>query len=279
MPLTQKQCASIHDFFKNKTVLIAGTSSGIGAAVTHFLAEIPCRLILLSRNAVESKTHIHDTSKASIEAYDCDLRDSEALRLTLDGARKPVEPDIVLFSVGVSMFEEIEHTNESVFKELMESNFYSFVYLYKYLLPALRQKKGKLCVISSIQSIIGVQFHGAYVSAKHALTGFLKVIELETPELTIIEILPGWIKDTNIRKNAIDGQGKSLTVRSQHEHQDRSTVELSHARNAILMSFIQKKRKVFLPHFWRFIPFLQFATPKYLKSLILKRNKKESKVE
>jgi 3-hydroxybutyrate dehydrogenase len=71
------------------------------------------------------------------------------------------------------------------------------------VLPGMRQRGfGRIVNIGSIHSLVASAYKSAYVSAKHGLLGFSKVIALETAEteITINTICPSYVKTPLVEK-------------------------------------------------------------------------------
>ena len=66
---------------------------------------------------------------------------------------------------------------------------------------------------------MGIPKHTGYSAAKHAVQGFLEALELEVGSaVRFLNVMPGWIKGTDLRANAFGGDGGPLAAaRGQQE--------------------------------------------------------------
>ena len=86
--------------------------------------------------------------------------------------------------------------------------------------PSLESEKssGTIVSISTAQAFIGFPKATFYSASKHALKGFLEGLELETKgKIQFINVYLGWIKETNLRANAIGPNGEKIGD-SHHKH-------------------------------------------------------------
>ena len=63
--------------------------------------------------------------------------------------------DIVVLNAGVGMHNFFHKTDDmSVYKKLMDINFFGYLYCTKYAFPALKQSKGSIVVVSSVSGAV-----------------------------------------------------------------------------------------------------------------------------
>ena len=158
----------------------------------------------------------------------------------------------------------------------MNTNYMGSVYCLHYALPHLKHSKGKIISCSTGQAIMGFPNHSGYVASKHALHGFLSTIRMENKkEITVLEAVLSWIKDTNLRANSFGVDGKK------HEGPTRKHTTEAVSLNrciATLVTAIEKDLDVvYIPKKLSFIPFLKLFFNKYLEKKVseaIKENKK-----
>ena len=97
-----------------------------------------------------------------------------------------------------SIFKDL---NLSVFKKVMQVNFWGTVYCTKYALPYILKSKGSIVGVSSIAGHKGLPGRTAYSASKFALQGFLESLRIENLKnnLHVLIISPGFTS-SNIRK-------------------------------------------------------------------------------
>jgi short-subunit dehydrogenase len=208
-------------FFKDKIVWITGASSGIGEALAYEFSKQEAKLIISSRDEMEldrvKKNCSHSPENIFVLPVDLtDQRDIESKAVR--ALNKWGAVDYLILNAGIAARDFVENTNMSVFRLVMNTNYFGPVALTKAMLPSmLRVKKGNIVVVSSLSGKFGVPKLSAYSASKHALHGFFESLRMEIRKtgLTISFIIPGFI-NTPILKKAIDGSGnitgKNLAV-------------------------------------------------------------------
>lgn len=199
----------------NKLVWITGASSGIGQALALEFARHKYRLLLSARRkeALEQTASLcHNAGSPHCEAVVLDMTDAAAISAT---AQKVLEKhgkvDILVNNAGLSQRSLIKDTDVSVYRDLMEANFFGVVHLTQALLPAWRQSGGQVVVISSLTGKFATPFRAGYAASKHALHGYFDALRAEHHKegLGVSIICPGFIK-TNLSKKALTGNGSPL---------------------------------------------------------------------
>ena len=85
-----------------------------------------------------------------------------------------------MLNAGVSAhfrFDEIQ--DMSLYRKMMDINFFGYVYCTKYALPYLKKTFGQIIVLSSISGEVGLPYRTAYCSSKFAVTGFFEALRIE----------------------------------------------------------------------------------------------------
>ena len=116
--------------------------------------------------------------------------------------------DILINNAGISMRSIFNNLNLSVFKKVMQVNFWGTVYCTKYALPYILKSKGSIVGVSSIAGHKGLPGRTAYSASKFALQGFLESLRIENLKnnLHVLIISPGFTS-SNIRRKALQGDG------------------------------------------------------------------------
>lgn len=168
-----------------KTVLIVGSSHGIGyACAKKFLAE-GYRVMALSRT---------ECVLAGVKNYLCDVSDPEKLGETLDlVAQEAPSLDFFIYSAGFSMASPLEHVESADYRYLFEVDFFGFTECLRRLIAPLRHACGAACVISSLGSVALIPFDSYYTAAKAALNAFCLALqaELRPRGVRVFSVLPG----------------------------------------------------------------------------------------
>lgn len=174
-----------------KTIVITGASSGIGEQVAKLLANFHVHMILVARRGEklqEMKWEL-ETRAAKVSIFRADLRDSAEM----DGflaflVQQPDGIDIVVSNAGISIRRPIMDSLDRYhdFTRTMAINYFAPVKLLLAIIPQLKQKKGHIINVSTINtSLVPIPFWAAYQASKSAFDTWFRSA---APELNAMEI-------------------------------------------------------------------------------------------
>ena len=181
-----------------RTVLITGTSTGIGLAATVELAKRGWRVFATMRNtgkrAVLEEALQAAGAGANVEISALDVTSTasigDAVAHVLE--RTGGSLDAVVHNAGVAAGGAFEDIPEAELRRVMDTNFFGVMELTRALLPTFRkQRKGRVVVVSSESAFTGQPANSIYVASKWAIEGWAESLAFEvTPfgiELALIE--------------------------------------------------------------------------------------------
>ena len=137
--------------------------------------------------------------------------DFEALPEIVRAARSwRGDVDCLIHCAGVSQRSLAVDTEFSVYRTLMEVNFFAPLRLTQLVLPAMiARRSGQSAIVSSVAGKIGVPLRTGYCAAKHACVGYFHALraEVETAYgVGVSVILPGSVR-THVAINALTANG------------------------------------------------------------------------
>jgi short-subunit dehydrogenase len=196
--------------FETKTAWVTGASSGIGEALALGLAERGAWVILSGRR-VEALESVAARAGGQTLILPFETTNLEALPDIVDRAiawRGGV--DLLINNAGVTQRSLALDTDFSVYRTIMEIDYFAPVRLTQLVLPHMVARgSGHLAVISSIAGKVGVPLRTAYCSAKHAVVGYFDALraEIETAYgVGVSVVTPGSVA-TAVAHNALSGSG------------------------------------------------------------------------
>ena len=154
-----------------KVVLITGASSGIGLACATHLHDRGFLVVGASRRATpdvpwSSITMDVDGDASTQAGVERLLRDHGGI-------------DAVVTCAGWGLAGSVEQTPITQAKAQMETNFFGTVRTVTAALPSLRDRSGRIVVMSSIGGLIGLPFQAFYSASKFALEGWAEALAWE----------------------------------------------------------------------------------------------------
>jgi NAD(P)-dependent dehydrogenase (short-subunit alcohol dehydrogenase family) len=154
-----------------KVVLITGSSAGIGRACAERLTRNGNSVIGASRRFVAGNAW---------PSISMDVDDDASVT---DGVAQVVREhgglDAVVTCAGWGLAGSIEQTTMEDAKAQLETNFFGTVRVVRAALPTLRERHGRVIVMSSIGGVIGLPFSGYYSASKFALEGWAEALAWE----------------------------------------------------------------------------------------------------
>ena len=198
--------------FQGRRVWITGASSGIGEALAVAFHQAGAKLILSARREDELKrVQTLCGGELNTRILPMDVTDSAALSEKIQRALGIFSGiDVLVLNAGISQRSLTRDTDESVYRRLMEVNFFASETMTRAVLPSmLAQKKGHMVVISSVAGKFGVPLRSGYSASKFALHGFFEALRAEEERngVNVTMVCPGYIR-TEISLSALRGDGR-----------------------------------------------------------------------
>lgn len=183
-----------------KTVIVTGSTSGIGLGIAESFAQAGNRLVL---NGIESPDETKDLVSKVKALSGTEVIYSDADLSTVSGCHALVDQtlerfggvDIVVNNAGIQHKALVQEFPEEKWRKVLALNLEAAFYIAQRVLPHMyKQKWGRLIHISSAHGLVASTQKAAYVAAKHGLMGLSKVIALEAAGQGVTSncICPGW---------------------------------------------------------------------------------------
>jgi NAD(P)-dependent dehydrogenase (short-subunit alcohol dehydrogenase family) len=152
-------------------VLITGASSGIGRTCAEHLTDRGFLVVGASRRT---------TPDVPWPQVVMDVDDDTS---TVDGVHQVVRDhggiDAVVTCAGWGLAGSVEQTPIADARAQMETNFFGTVRTVQAALPTLRERRGRIVLMSSIGGVIGLPFQAYYSAGKFALEGWAEALAWE----------------------------------------------------------------------------------------------------
>ncbi|MBY6002546.1 SDR family oxidoreductase [Salipiger bermudensis] len=164
--------------FENKTVIVTGASSGIGAATARRFGREGANVVLISRTQSKLDAVAQDIPSAKV--VPADLSTKEGVATAAKAAREAFgRVDVLVNNAGTAVMGSIEDVDEDGFAEVMETDVTGVWRLTKALWSDLKASKGNVVMTSSVSGIGGDWNMHAYNTAKGAVTNLTRALALD----------------------------------------------------------------------------------------------------
>lgn len=189
-----------------KTVLITGSSRGIGAAIARKLNPNYKIVINYNKSKEVALKLLNDLRKTNpnVIAIKADVGDEEEVNSMFELAEKNFgSVDILINNAGLSSFDLVQDMEFSKWRRIMATNLDSVFLTSKRAIPKMISKKNGIIVnMSSVWGEYGASMEACYSASKGAINSFTKSLakELAPSGIRVNAIAPG-IVDTDMMRN------------------------------------------------------------------------------
>jgi 3-hydroxybutyrate dehydrogenase len=196
-----------------KTVLITGSTSGIGLAISKVFAKEGYNIIFngLEPNGTEIAQQVATENNIKHLFFPANMLQPDALKeMVLKATETFGRIDILINNAGIQYVSPIEEFPDQKWNDIIAINLTSAFHLTKAVWVGMKENKwGRIINIASAHGLVASEFKSAYVASKHGLIGFTKTIALEGAPygITANTICPGYVR-TPIVENQIADQMK-----------------------------------------------------------------------
>ena len=187
-----------------KTMLITGAGSGIGRGLAELAVADGFRVIATDMDESAAEQTAADISEAGgrADAFRVDVTSQAEIQAMMDSLGDE-RIDVLINNAGLQYVSRLEDFPQEKWDLIIRVMLNGTCMMTRAVLPGMRQREfGRIVNIGSIHSLVASAYKSAYVSAKHGLLGFSKVIALETAEteITINTICPSYVKTPLVEK-------------------------------------------------------------------------------
>lgn len=185
--------------FQDKTVVVTGASSGIGRALALRLADQGAWIALAARDAQRLDALAEECRRRGGKAIagPTDVTDEAQCKALVERAVAEFgRLDMLINNAGIGATGLLEELPDlTVFKQVMDVNFYGTVYCTYYAMKHLKQTQGRIVNISSLGGKSPLPYNTNYIASKYAVHGFSDSLRMELAKTgaSVTVICPYWV--------------------------------------------------------------------------------------
>ena len=169
-----------HFSLEGRTALVVGASRGIGLAIAQGLAEAGARTLLGARSADALAREAAALGERGFmaEAVRLDVADPDSIRAA---AVAHPDVDILVNVAGINLRKRFEDYTRQEYDRLLETNLHGLVHLTQLVGKRMieRARGGKIILIGSMTSLLGLPYVTVYGITKSALAGLTRTLAAE----------------------------------------------------------------------------------------------------
>ena len=189
-----------------KTVLITGTSKGIGLETALTFGRAGYKVFATMRNP-EGAQDFRETIKneaLAITISKMDVDNDNSVKQCIDAILQENETiDVLVNNAGIERHSSIEEMSMTDFKDIMETNYFGAIRCVKSVLLKMRKKRnGCIINVASVAGHISNSPLGAYAASKFALEAISEAIAQEVKPFNIqVKIIEPGIINTQMAQD------------------------------------------------------------------------------
>lgn len=201
-----------------KTILITGTSSGIGKATVAYFSRRGWNVAATMRKP-ENETELNKLP--NVKVYRLDVLDQTSIRSAIENTIRDFGSiDVIVNNAGYGAVGIFEAASDEQIRRQFDTNVFGVMNVIREILPHFREKKnGTIINISSMGGRITFPLYSVYHGTKWAIEGFAEALQFELRpfNIKVKNVEPGAIK-TDFYDRSMDLFKKDgLTAYGQYE--------------------------------------------------------------
>ena len=192
---------------KRDTVLITGSSRGIGSAIAKALAKENYNIVInYKENEIEAKKVFEEikTYNSNVLMIQADIRKTTEVENMFNEIEKNFENvDILINNAGIASVRFFQDITEEEWEDIFNVNVHGSYRCIKRAIPSMiNNRYGKIIGISSIWGVTGGALEAHYSATKGAIISMNKALakELGYSGITVNTVAPGGV-DTDMLKD------------------------------------------------------------------------------
>jgi short-subunit dehydrogenase len=179
-------------------VVVTGASSGIGRATAALLSRKGMRVVLASRSKETLQEAQRDCADGTSIVVPTDVSDADEVEALFDTAVERFgRVDAVVHSAAVLAYGRFEDVPADVFERTLEVTLLGTANVARVALRRFHEQGGgRLVVVGSLLGKIATPYMSSYVTAKWAVHGLVRSLQIEarsTPGVEISLVSPGGV--------------------------------------------------------------------------------------
>ena len=191
---------------KNKLALVIGGSRGIGRAVVLRLAREGFDIWLTCRSNMDAAKEVQGevvklSRKCRVFAFD--IADHAAVKAALEKEVDVCVPDVVVYNAGIAKDNLFVFMSKDEWDSVLHTNLDGFYHvMHTVIFSMLREKRGRIVIISSTSGEIGQAGQVNYSASKAGLIGAAKALAREVARKNIwVNVVSPGVIDTEMTKD------------------------------------------------------------------------------
>jgi len=195
-----------------KSVVVTGSTSGIGLAIATAFAESGANVVINGfgdGDEIEAiRARLDGLGAGRVLYHPADMTKPEEIGDLIETAVEEFDGvDVLVNNAGIQHVEKIEDFPVDKWDRIIAINLSSSFHTIRAAVPHMKRKGfGRIINVASAHGLVASPFKSAYVAAKHGIMGLTKTVALEIAEsgITANAICPGYVLTPLVEKQIPD---------------------------------------------------------------------------
>lgn len=186
----------MNTYFNNKTIVITGASSGVGAACARRFIQTGANVVLAARTRSTLEALANELGPRAL-AVPCDVSNrQDCIDLIETAADHFSGIDVLVNNAGYNARGNVEDVQLENMEKVIEVNLKAPMRLSKLALPHLKKSGGAIVNVASLAGRFPLEGEASYSSSKFGLRAFSLALaeELSSTPVTVSLVSPGPIE-------------------------------------------------------------------------------------
>ncbi|MFN7103487.1 MAG: 3-hydroxybutyrate dehydrogenase [Pseudorhizobium sp.] len=185
----------------SRTVVVTGSTSGIGLGIAKAFAAEGCHVVINGfgePDAIEvARRELEVLGGGRVIYHPADMTKPEEIEDLIGTAAATFgSVDVLVNNAGIQHVAKIEDFPTAQWDRIIAINLTSAFHTTRTAIPLMKAKgKGRIINVASAHALVASPFKSAYVAAKHGILGLTKTAALELAGfgITVNAICPGYV--------------------------------------------------------------------------------------
>ena len=186
-----------------KTIVITGSSSGIGQETSLYFANKGYKVLATARNIEKAKTSLEHPN---IKLYQMDVASIDSIQACYKQIMAENSTiDVLLNNAGYGLLSPFELSSSNAIMQMFQTNVFGVMEVIRAFLPTFKkQKSGLIMAVTSIGGLTTMPLNSVYHGTKYAVEGFCEGLSYELKDwgIDVKLIEPGGVS-TNFASVAL----------------------------------------------------------------------------
>lgn len=190
--------------FENKTVLITGASSGIGAELSRQLYGLGAKIFLVARRTdrLEQLAKELNSTEGKVSWAKADVTQPKELAEAVSQCLgKFGSLDIVIANAGFGVAGNVSDLQVEDYRRQFETNVFGVLNTVYAVEKSLEKSKGQLVLLGSVAGFVPLPGNSPYTMSKFSVRALAKALQYEWKNkgISVTHLAPGFV-DSDIRR-------------------------------------------------------------------------------